>query len=104
MHVARRHARHSQTPRKRSQGAIASAIVAGVGTLELHAQPLCPERVEQVASRRLIEDAATTGPPRRGRRDRAVATGPTHRCATHAKPAGAPRHAYETPRLARPPP
>src|SRR5205807_163941 len=76
--------------------AIASAIVAGVGTLELHAQAICPERVEQAASRPLIEDAATTGPPGPGRRDGAVATGPTHRCATDRRSVGAPGQAYET--------
>src|SRR5437879_10168095 len=96
MHVARRHARHSQTPRKRSQGAIASAIVAGVGTLELHAQPFCPERVEQAASRRLIEDATTTGPPGRGRRDGTVSTAPTDRCTADRRSAGAPGQAHET--------
>src|SRR5204863_8339773 len=104
MHVARRHARHSQTPCKRSQSAIASAIVAGVGTLELHAQAICPERVEQAASRPLIEDAARTGPPGPGRQDRAVATGPTHPGPTDRRPVGAPGQAYETPRTVQPRP
>src|SRR5438128_6970818 len=90
MHIAGRHARHSQTPCKRSQSAIASAIVAGVGTLELHAQALCPERVEQAAGRWLVEDAATTGPPRPTDR-------PTDRGVADRRSVGAPRPAYETP-------
>src|ERR1039458_9789990 len=47
MHIAGGHAPDPQPPGERGQRVVASAIVAGGWTLQLHVQPLRPERVEQ---------------------------------------------------------
>ena len=47
VHVARGNARHPQPPGQRRQRPVACPVVAGIGTLELHAQPLGAEGVEQ---------------------------------------------------------
>ena len=54
VHVAGGHAPHAQPPAERGQRAVAGAIVAGVGALQLHAQALRAERVEQPPRRRLV--------------------------------------------------
>ena len=47
VYVACRHARHPQPPRQRRQHAVARAIAASIGTLQLDPQALRPEGVEQ---------------------------------------------------------
>ena len=54
VHVAGRHARHPQPPGQRGQRPVAGAIVARVGALQLHVQPLRAERVEQPPRRGLV--------------------------------------------------
>ena len=47
VHVAARHARHPEAPGERLERAVARAIVAGVGALQLHAQAMRAEGVQQ---------------------------------------------------------
>ncbi len=58
MHVAAGHARHPEPPRERRQRAVAGAVVPRIGTLQLHAQVLRAERLEQAPCDRLVADAA----------------------------------------------
>jgi hypothetical protein len=58
VHVAGCHALHAETPRERSQGAVACAIAPQVGALQLDVQIVGAERVEQSSCRRLVGEAA----------------------------------------------
>ena len=58
VHVAARHARHPEAPGERLQRAVARAIVAGVGALQLHAQAVRAEGVQQPPRGGLVVHAA----------------------------------------------
>ena len=62
VHVAGRHARHAQPAREPLQPPVAGAVAVQERPLQLDAQVLGPERVEQPPQRRLVVHAAQRAP------------------------------------------
>ncbi len=57
VHVAARHTRHPEAPGERLERPVARAIVPGVGALQLHAQAVRTERIQQPPRRGLVVHA-----------------------------------------------